>query len=270
MATGEGGAEETIPPLRKRKPNNGPLYYRPEDTEALLALLVTLPEEEALARARIQNRRAPGWLPGECLIHMMRRAGRLRDRRAYRHWYDLVSERIRRALPRPASKRRADSTELEIAEVAFHRFLRLLGPDLAGYEERLDIWEARFDLAVANLRRDALEKVLPAEDEPNTVEIGDDPALAKEVEEAAGAFDPFDPARINEEDFRSRVWEAIDALPTEQNRILTMMAQGIPFGTGAEGEKSISGILRMQPRTVNNHKRRAFEAVRKALEGDDA
>ena len=270
MTRGEEQIAETIPPLRNRKLKNGPLYSRPEEIEALLAMLVTLPEEEALARARIRNRRTPGWLPGECLVHMMRRAGRLRNRSAYRRWYELVAERIGAALPRPASKRRPTTTELEIVDAALDRFLRLLGPDLTDYEKRLDIWEARFDLALANLRRDALEKVLPGKDEPRTVEIGDDPVLAEEVERAKGAFDPFDPARMNEEDFRSRVWAAIDALPTEQNRILTMMANGIPFGTGAEGEQSITGILRMQPRTVNNQKRRAFEAIREALHGDEA
>ena len=268
MTTGEEQIAETIPPLRNRKLKNGPLYTRPEEIEVLLSLLVTLPEDEALARARIRNRRSPGWLPGECLVHMMRRAGRLRNRSAYRRWYELVGERIRSGLPRPANKQRPTTTELEIVEVAFDRFGRLLGPDLADYEKRLDIWEARFDLALANLRRDALDKVLPGKDEPRTVEIGDDAGLAEEVERAKGAFDPFDPARMNEENFRSRVWAAIDALPTEQNRILTMMANGIPFGTGAEGAQSITGILRMQPRTVNNHKRRAFAAIRQAFDGE--
>ena len=269
MTTREEPASEAIPPLRKRTVK-GDLYTRPAHVEALLALLVTLPEEEALARARIANRRAPGWIPGECLVHMLRRAGRLRDRRGYRRWYELLAARVRMALPRPANERRASAKELEIADLAFDRFVRLLGPDLSGYEERLDIWEARFDLALANLRRDALRNVLPGDDEPEQVAIDHDPAVAAEAEVAGGAFDPFDPARLYEESFRFRVWAAIDALPTEQNRILTMMAKGMAIGTGAEGEQSISGILRMHPRTVNNHKRRAFDAVRSAIQGGEA
>ena len=261
---------DVVEPLRKRKVGSGSLYSRPSQIEQMLRLLIDLPIEEALARARIRNRRSPGWLPGECLVHMTRRAGRLRDRRAYERWYEILAERVRAGLPRPVSKNRPAARELEIGEVGFARFLTMLSVDINVYDERLDIWEARFDLALKNLRRDALRKLLPAEDEPDTVEIGDDPVLAEEVERAQGAFDPFDPGRLNEEDFRSRVWDAIDALPTEQNRILTMMAQGIPIGIGAAGEHSIASLLGMQPRTINNHKRRAFELLRQAIEGDEA
>ncbi len=261
---------ELIEPLRKRKVGSGPLYTRPEEIEQILRLLITLPIDEAIARARIRNRRSPGWLPGECVLHMTRRAGRLRDRRSYQRWYEVLAERVRVGLPRPRNKNRPAARELEIGEAGFERFIAMLSIDLNVYDERLDIWEARFDLALKNLRRDALRKLLPVDDEPETVYIGDDPILAEEVERAQGAFDPFDPGRFNEEDFRSRVWDAIDALPTEQNRILTMMAQGIPIGTGAVGEQTIASLLGLHPRTINNHKRRAFETVREAIEGDEA
>lgn len=233
-------------------------------------MLIALPPDEALARARIRNRRAPGWLPGECVIHMTRRAARLKDRRSYQRWYEVLAERIRAGLPRPVNKDRPQARELEIAEAGFDRFLTMLAADLNQYDERLDIWEARFDLALANLRRDALRKVLPADDEPQTVEISDDPGIAEEVERATGAFDPLDPARLNEADFRSRLWDAIDALPTEQNRIITMTLKGIPIGTGAPGEQSISTLLGMQSRTINNHKNRAYDAIRRAMEGGEA
>lgn len=269
MSNGHEPGAEVIEPLRKKKLGNGPVYTRPDEIEQLLRLLVTQSVDEAITRARIRNRRAPGWLPGECVVHMTRRAARMRDLRSYQRWYEVLAQRVRAGLPRPVNKNRPAARELEIGEAGFDRFVAMLAIDLNGYDERLDIWEARFDLALANLRKDALRKVLPAENEPETIEIGDDSLLAAEVERAQGAFDPFDPARLNEADFRSRVWDAIDALPTEQNRIITMMAQGIPIGTGAAGEQSISGLLGMQPRTINNHKNRAYEAIRRTVEGDE-
>lgn len=261
---------DMIEPLRKRKAGSGELYTRPSQIEQMLKLLIALPVEEALARARVRNRKSPGWLPGECVLHMARRAARLRDRRSYERWYEILAERVLAGLPRPSNKDRPAARELEIGEAGFERFIAMLSIDSNLYDDRLDIWEARFDLALKNLRRDALRKLLPAHDEPETVEIGDDPALAAEVERAQGAFDPFDPGRLNEEDFRSRLWDAIDALPREQNRILTMMAKGIPIGTGSEGEQSIATFLGLHPRTINNHKRRAFDTLRKAMEGDEA
>lgn len=171
-----------IEPLRKHKLGSGPVYARPKEIEQLLQLLVALPVDEGIARARIHNRRAPGWLPGECVVHMIRRAARMRDFRSYQRWYDVLSERIRAGLPRPANRLRPAARELEIGEAGFDRFIAMLAADLNGYDLRLDIWEARFDLALANLRRDALRRVLPTVGEPETVEIGDDPFLAGEVD----------------------------------------------------------------------------------------
>ena len=257
-------ADTEIPALRKRKIDGEP-YCRPPEIEYLLQLLVQIESEEALARARIRRRSAPGWLPGECLIHMLRRAGRAKNRRQYNRWCELVLERVRAALPRVGEGTSPDI--LEVADHAFDRFVGLLGPDLEGYDERLDIWEARFDLALANLRRDAFRRNATLEDS-DTIAVGDDPALLNEMERALGAFDPFDPAKAADDDFRSKVWDAIDALPTEQNRILTMMREGLPVGSGAAGEPSISGILGRTPRTILNQKLRAFAAIRRAVTGE--
>lgn len=153
MSNGDEPGPELIEPLRKRKLGDGPIYSRPSDIEELLRLLIVLPVDEAIARARIRNRRAAGWLPGECVIYMTRRAAHLKDRRSYQRWYDVLAERIRAGLPRPVNQHRPAARELEVAETGFDRFLEMLATDLNGYDERLDIWEARFDLALANLRQ---------------------------------------------------------------------------------------------------------------------
>lgn len=259
-----------IEPLRKRKAGSGSPYTRPTEIEQILTLLMSLSLDEAIARARIRNRHSVGWLPGECLLHMTRRAARMRDMRAYGRWYDQLAERVRAGLPRPASKNRPAARELEIADAGFDRFIIMLTADLNGYDDRLDIWEARFDLALINLRRDALKKTLRKPEAPEMVDIDGDPLIAAEAALKQGEDNPVADALLNENDFRSRYFEAIDALPTEQNRIITMTAEGIPVGTGAAGEQSISGLLGMSPRMVNYHKNRAIEAIRCAMEGGEA
>jgi hypothetical protein len=270
----ENGGDEPegnlIEPLRKRKAGSGSPYTRPIEIEQILALLIGLPLDEAIARARIRNRHSVGWLPGECLIHMTRRAARIGDMRAYERWYEQLAERVRAGLPRPANRNRPSARELDIADIGFDRFLGILVADLHAYDDRLDIWEARFDLALFNLRRDALRKGLPKKDGPEMVEIDGDQMVAAEAAREQGAFNPVDDAFLNERDFRSRYFDAIDALPTEQNRIITMTIEGIPVGTGAAGEQSISGLLGMSPRMVNYHKNRAIEAIRCAMEGGEA
>lgn len=267
MTDVNNASEGGIPALRKQKVDGTP-YVRPSDIEGLLRVLVKIDEDDALARARIRRRSAPGWLPGECLIHMLRRAGRRRDQRSYNKWCALILERVRAGLPRADGEAVAART-IELTDYALDRFVGMLGPDLAGYDERLDIWEARFDLALANLRRDAFRRHASGDEVGEVISLGDDAALAAEVERARGAFDPFDPARDAEDDFRSRVWTAINALPTEQNRILTMMREEMPVGTGAAGEISMSGVLNRTPRTILNYKLKAIAAVRRAVLGDE-
>ena len=246
---------EAIPPLRNRKVGDGSLYTRSEDVERLLAGLVGLPEDEVLARAAITRRSAPGWLTGECLVFMMRRASRRQDRRAYSRWCTLVLARIRAQMPYVPSIGPVPGLELEMTDYALTRFGALLGPDLEGYNEKLDIYEARFDLALANLRRDALRTVLPAKDDPSPVEFGSDPKIELEIEKAKSGDDILGLARENDEDFRSAAWAAIDALPTEQNRILTMIREGVPPG-------EMASILGLSPRTLLNRKNAAIAAVR--------
>jgi hypothetical protein len=266
---GDEPQSDVIEPLRKRKASGAP-YSRPAEIEQVLTLLISLPIDESVARARIRNRKSAGWLPGECLLHMTRRAARMRDMRAYERWYQELAERVRAGLPRPANKNRPSARELEIADAGFDRFIGMLAADLHGYDDRLDIWEARFDLALVNLRRDALKKTLPKSDAPQMVDIDGDPVIAAEAARERGEDNPVADALLNENDFRSRYFDAIDALPREQNRIITMTAEGIPVGTGAAGEHSISGLLGMSPRMVNYHTNRAIEAIRCAMEGGEA
>lgn len=110
--TDEGA--EAIPPLRNRKVSDGSLYTRSSDVERLLAGLVILPEDEVLARAAITRRSAPGWLPGECLVFMMRRASRRRNRRGYDRWCTLVLARIRARMPYVLRTGPASTRELEM------------------------------------------------------------------------------------------------------------------------------------------------------------
>jgi hypothetical protein len=243
MSVKDEEAAEAIPPLRKRTVDDV-LYERRPETTRLISGLLQLPEREALERARISRRSDPGWLRGECLVFMMRRA------------------RIRQQMPHGRTTANQTPLELALAEYGPNRFAMLLRPDLDGYNEQLDIYEAVFDLAVSRLRKDALRTLLPkrddAEPKPSHVEFGSSPAVDLEVERAKSCDDLFGDAHRNDEAFRSAVWAAIDALPTEQNRILTMMRDGVAPGEMAQ-------ILGLEPKTLYNRKQAAMKAVREAM-----
>lgn len=257
---------EVIPPLRKIKRSKASggskietLYARPDEIERLLEGLVGLAEDELLARAALRRRSAPGWLPGECLVFMMRRAGRRKDKRAYGRWVTLILERITAVMTRGGSDRAPTTLELQMSEYGVDRFVRLLGPDLTGYEDKLDIYEAKFDMAVLNLRRDALATFLTPKGEEPIIEISIDDEQDIDAQLAKSDPDLFNYAQNNDEDFRSRVWAAIDALPREQKEILTMMRDGMTPGEIAKHRGT-------EPRTLLNRKNAAMAAVRAAVE----
>jgi hypothetical protein len=261
MSVKDEEAAEAIPPLRKRTVDDV-LYERRPETTRLISGLLQLPEREALERARISRRSDPGWLRGECLVFMMRRASRRGDKQNHQRWCTLALARIRQQMPHGRTTANQTPLELALAEYGPNRFAMLLRPDLDGYNEQLDIYEAVFDLAVSRLRKDALRTLLPkrddAEPKPSHVEFGSSPAVDLEVERAKSCDDLFGDAHRNDEAFRSAVWAAIDALPTEQNRILTMMRDGVAPGEMAQ-------ILGLEPKTLYNRKQAAMKAVREAM-----
>lgn len=264
---GAENGSEAIPPLRKRKVGGyRALYMREDKVERLLELLVTLPPEEALARAAIRGRKAPGWLPGECLVHMLRRTARDGEEGHYRRWYELVARRVLARYARQEGQAPISALDERIRDHVSGRLVTLLASDRREYDERLDFWEVHFDTAVLNLRRDALRKYLPESQVTQSTDEDNDPAA--EAGEPGTPFDPFDSARNNEKDFRSRVWAAIDALPPEQKGIVVMRGNGIPIESSEEGVETISARLGKTPRMVRILQARAFESIRRAVEGE--
>lgn len=261
MSENDEEGVEAIPPLRKHTVDDA-LYERRPATMRLLNGLLRLPEREALERAKISRRSDPGWLPGECLVFMMRRAARLGSKQNYQRWCILVLTRIRQQMPHGRVTANQTPLELALAEYGPNRFAMLLQADLDGYNDKLDGFEVVFDSVVANLRKDALRTQLPkrtdAEPRPTHVEYGSDPRIDLEVERAISGDDLFGDARSNDEGFRSEVWAAIDALPTEQNRILTMMRNGVAPGEMAQ-------TLGLEAKTLYNRKQAAMKAVRDAI-----
>lgn len=259
-----------IPPLRKRK-RDGTLYSRPPQVEALLCELAELPRDEILLRAAATNRGDPSYLPSECLLHLLRASRGDNSDAYFERLFAMLSRRVMRALPR--AERGDDRTSVlneRMRDLAYGRFLELISADRNDYEERLDFFEARWDAAIANLRRDAWGKVRKEVRGNKPLEDDETGELAYEVERAVGSFDPFDPAAMNEADYRSRLWAAIDSLPQEQIRIIEMIGRGIQIDSKEPGVVTIARSLGKSEKTIRNHRDKAYTAIRRAMsEGDE-
>lgn len=261
-----------ITPLRKKPKGSDKPYTRRAHIEALLSQMEALSRSEIVERSRIRNTSNPEYMPTECVLYFARACRRDNSEHYFERLFKALYQRLISGLPRVENGHRAvvDQTAEKIRDHALGRFLEMLATDRNGYDERLDYFEVSFNAGLANLRKDAMTPAL--RDLKRSAQIEYDAETAEpsaKVERARGAFDPFDPAKSNDEDYRMRLDAAIDALPEEQIRIITMIAHGIPIESKMSDKPSISTILGRSEKTIRNHRDKAYQTVRTALQKDE-
>ena len=240
--------------------------------EALIADLVTLPRDALLARAEITKRSDPGYVPSECLLYFIRASSRDNNEAWFERLYRILTERVLRGLPKAESPdgKTESLTRGDVRAKVLGRFVELLSADRADHVDKLDYFEVRFDGAVASLRRDAQEQAWRDENRSQALEYDDSGELSPEVEAAAGAHDPFSASDFDDADYRLRLDAAIEALPTEQSRIIHMMRQGFPIDSKEPDVVTISKVLGRSEKTVRTYRDKAFAALRAAMgDGDE-
>jgi len=268
------GADFVIAPLRKCTAAGVP-YMRPQPIETVLAELLGLSQDDLVARCEIRDRNDATYVPSECLVHLVRARKADNSDALFERLYKCLAARILQALPNPDSRQgdkiAVSLTKSRIRENVFDRFIEIVASDRAGYDNRLDYFEIRFDGALANLRRDARSQAWTEENRTVALEL--DPEThepSPEVNKALGNFDPFSPQKINEENYRFRLVQAIEALPPEQSRIVTMIGRGIPIDSTDPYAITIAKTLGKVEKTIRKHRDLAFESIRAALTSDDA
>jgi hypothetical protein len=255
--------EAIVVPLRKRR-LSGELYERDPKIEALIAELAVLPRDALIARAAITKRADPGYIPSECLVYFLRASRHDNNEAWFERLYRILTERVLRSLPRAESSdgETESLTRGVIRDKVFGRFVELLSADRAGYVDKVDYFEVRFDGALASLRRDAQEQAWRDENRSRPFEFDESGELSPEVEAAAGAYDPFAASEFDDPAYRLRLDAAIEALPKEQSRIIHMLRQGFPIDSKEPDVMTIAKALGRSEKTVRTYRDKAFAALR--------
>lgn len=271
-AVANRAGEATVTPLRKRR-LSGELYERDPKTEALIAELAVLPRDALIARAEVTRRSDPNYIPSECLIYFIRASRRDNNELWFERLYRILTERVLRSLPKAESLdgETESLTRGIVRDKVFGRFVELLSADRTDYVDKLDYFEVRFDGGMASLRRDAQEKAWRDENRSRPLEYDEESGdLSPEVEAAAGIQDPFAASDFDDPAYRTRLEAAIDALPTEQSRIIHMLRQGIPIDSQEPDVMTIAKALGRSEKTVRTYRDKAFAALRTAMaDGDE-
>ncbi|RWP53613.1 DNA-binding response regulator [Mesorhizobium sp.] len=259
--------QAVVTPLRKRR-LSGELYKRDQRVEALIAELAALSRDELIARAAIRNRSDPRHVPSECLVYFIRASRRDNGEAWFERLYRFLTERVLRSLLKSESPdgKTESLTRGVVRDKVFGRFVELLSADRAAYVDKVDYFEVRFDGALASLRRDAQEQAWRDENRSQPLEYDEESGeLSPEVEAAAGTYDPFAASDFDDPTYRSRFDAAIEALPTEQSRIIHMLRQGFPIDSKEPNVMTIAKALGRSEKTVRTYRDKAFAALRAAM-----
>lgn len=257
------------PPLTKRT-EDGNLYRRPAEIEDALERVLTLGREEILAMVTIHDRNHPDYIPSECLLHLLRKTSGDNNERYFERLYVALMRRVDRALPRVEHQMGdsvgVDATRSQIRSQVRDRFEELLVRDRRGGDDRLDLFEARFNFSLARLRATAREKAWREVARQTPLEFGEGGELSLEVETAAGSLALPNLEKWDDPAYRSRLVAAISTLPSEQSRIIAMLKIGIPIDSNDPNVVTISKLIGCVEKTVRNRAKRAIAALQQALD----
>ncbi len=241
-----------------RKKKDGTLYTRPDNVEGLLPALGELPRDGLLERARICNRKDPGYVPSECLVHFIRASRHENAHAWFDRLYKVLAERVMRAVP-IASGGTVSATNERIRDAVFDRFVELLAQDRAESDDRLDFFEARFDLAIKRLRLDAQERVWRETNRGDSMD--DEEGGAAETAVAAGTTNRLDAEIFSDPLFRETLYVAIDVLPPEQSRTMHLLLIGWQIHSSDPSVMTIAKALQCSDRSVRNYRDRALKTL---------
>lgn len=259
-----------IAPLRKTWPDGRP-YTRFPDYELLLVQLDAIPVADLIDRCKLPKS-DPGYVPTECLLHFVRRSWASDDRAVWEPLLKILTERIRRTLPKgisPDGKSQSLATS-QASEEVYDKFIVMLLGEKNAYNERLDFFEIRFNRGLAMLNASARIKAKKQEDRSETLFSEEDEGeLASEVEVAAGSYDPFDPELVDQSIYRSRLVAAMNRLTLLERRVVEMCRQDVPIDSKDPESMTMVKILGRSDKGIRNIRDRAFAKLRALLTRGD-
>ncbi|MGA2446234.1 MAG: DNA-binding response regulator [Opitutaceae bacterium] len=260
----------SLRPLRKISPK-GAAYRRNENTERVLLELLALPDDALLARCEILSRDVAGYVPGECLVYLVRTghgaAGRTRER-----IFAILAERVRNRLPRRSGSdgSAVSLTGSNIADEVFNGFLTLLMSDRQSYDAGLDAWEVCFDKTLKRRRFDAQRKVLRYNKRTPALEVDDSTGdVSEELRNQGGSLQTNDLREIERDARRIDVDAAIDQLPDLQRQILRLVRRGFPLYSKDPNTFCVSKALEKSDKTIRSHHQQAIATIKSIIDGEN-
>lgn len=260
-----------IPELRKLTTAEEVPYERPPEIQAALESLYEIPIEEVATRAANVAEGELGFVPTECVMHFVRLSREKGDALPYQALFEVLRIRVMKLTP--VRYRRigteqyvpASSYAADLQERVLDKFLQILCKDREAYNERLDFYEVRFNMAISRLRSTAKKALTKHKDREQPAEYEEESgSLTAEMEARLASMRNL--PSPEEMFFRFEQLQAIDQLPPDQRRIIQLIhVQDMPIESKDPGTQSIANLLGCTGRTVRNRRDRAYQTLRNAI-----
>lgn len=248
-------------PLDK-KDKSGKPYSRPADIETAIDAALGQDLETVCGRARLNDPQATGYMPTECLLHLIRDARRRKDKTKRDRLILVLLTRLDRMLKGqiPSSwSGDVPGTRQKVLD----KFTMLLAEDGAAEDQGvLDFYECRFNRAFRALRLTTLQEEAPSDVLVSTPEraaqdedtIPDDERWEKVSELARTPPNQEDRALLG------AVLKELKSLPEDQTKAVVLRRiMGLT-------DKAAAKACGVDERTIRNRLKRADENLKKFKE----
>jgi len=254
-----------MPRALNKMTKGGVGYKRPPEIEASIDMALGQELEEQLRRAKIRDPADPGYMPSECLVHLVREARLSGDKRAVDRLVIPLLSRCERRLKRTIPDTWSDAQGLR--DEVLQTFCELLARVGSNQDATaLDLFECKFNKGLATLRYRRIRK------ENNRGKLFRD--IGREVDEDGHPIDPNDTlgrlsraaqTAANQEDFihLAEMLEAVKKLPPAQRKAVELCClQGYAPGSEDPNEVTAATICGVSGTAIRKNLRKAAEKLK--------
>jgi hypothetical protein len=256
-------------PLTKTK-TDGSLYARPESIEASIDQALQEDPDSVVRRARIPKRASPGFLPLECLVHLIREARRREDAVTSDGLLNALFERCTAILNAKITTDDVENAE-EVREEILGDFGILFAEDETEFDrsKRLDFFECRFNRAFLTFRIPYIERgrahsetIRPMPQQRVDPDHRTDDDILSYVAEAFRT-----PANQENYVLQNAVRRAVRALSADEQRAVVLRYfYGLPEESEKASVTSVASMCGVTGRTIRYRLERAFAKLSKQLD----
>ena len=260
--------EGMVRPLTKRR-SNGQLYTRPPGVEAQIEEALKLDLATLRHRLETSDLQMPGYLRSECLVHLIREAVRTGDQDRI---IDMVLPKLLLRCSVNLRKKIPDSALFDaesIREEVLSQLSEMFASDGTGSNlNELDFFEVHFNQAFRAHRIDLVKKEknrlkhivsLPLQ-RPDEQEESNKDVLAW-LSKAART-----PAIQESKVFLSELWEAVNALPSEERQAVVFYLMGYKEESQNPDEVTVAKLCKCSGRAIRNRRTRAAAKLKRFKE----